>query len=142
MKRYSSALTLALSLLLSSHGHTQGKQPPASAEATAGKPSSSLFIRREDLRPVYFASGQWQLNSGTMQMLKENIDVLKNNMPAHILIAGYSDGLGTAEQNLAMGQRRAAALRDFYVSMGIPRSRISTVSYGQEEPLCFEETEE
>lgn len=117
-------------------------QSPKTVTTPAALLSDGLFIKTDELRPVYFASGGWELNTGTMQMLKENVDALKKNMPRHILIAGYSDGQGSPEQNLSMGQRRASALRDFYVSMGIPRSRISTMTYGQEEPVCFENTEE
>ncbi len=140
-------LLLSLAALLSAGCSSNEVKPDAARVPASKTPTSSatiegLFAKSENLRPVYFPSGGWELNTGTMQMLKENVDWLKKNMPLHILVAGYSDGQGTPEQNLSMGQRRASALRDFYVSMGIPRSRMSTVTYGQEEPVCFEATEE
>jgi peptidoglycan-associated lipoprotein len=115
---------------------------PETAEIKTVDPSKGLFVKNENLKPIYFESGQSQLDPKLKEMVKPNVDWLKENLPLQIQVAGYSDGRGTPEQNLATGQRRAAALRDFYVSMGIPRSRISTVSYGQEEPVCFDQTDE
>jgi len=119
-------------------------QVPPAAQVAQSNPvlPEGLFVKNENLEPAYFARGQYDLHEASMEKLKGNVDWLKKNMPLHIEVAGYSDGLGTPEQNLAVGQRRAAALRDFYVAMGIPRSRISTLTMGQEEPVCFAQTEE
>lgn len=104
--------------------------------------TTDLFIRNENLQTVYFENGKSEINPAAIAPLRANVDWLKKNLPLHIEVAGYSDGHGTPEQNLAMGQRRAASLRDYYVAMGIPRSRISTITLGQEEPVCMEQTEE
>jgi peptidoglycan-associated lipoprotein len=58
-----------------------------------------------------------------------------------MLIAGNADERGTREYNLALGARRAAAVRDFLVSQGVDPARISTVSYGKEQPVCRQSTE-
>ena len=116
--------------------------PPAAVQSASIAAQTDLFVKNENLQPVYFDSGKSQLDPSGMNALKTNVDWLKKNLPMQIEVAGYSDGRGTPEQNLAVGQRRAAALRDFYVSMGIPRSRISTVTLGQEEPVCYEQTDD
>jgi peptidoglycan-associated lipoprotein len=113
----------------------------AAPEHPADSPGD-LFVHDDHLETVFFESAKAEPDAKALQVMKGNVDWLKLNMPLHIEIAGYSDGLGTPEQNLRMGQRRAAALRDYYVTMGIPRSRISTITLGQEEPVCLEQTEE
>ena len=64
------------------------------------------------------------------------------NMPAKILIEGHCDDRGTNEYNLALGDRRAKSVRDYLVALGIASNRIETISYGEEEPLCTDQTEE
>jgi peptidoglycan-associated lipoprotein len=108
----------------------------------SGAAPGDLFAREDHLQTVSFEPAKSQLDPKAQEVLKGNVDWLKWNMPLHIQVAGFSDSAGSPDQNLAVGQRRAAAVRDYYVAMGIPRSRISTISYGQEEPLCFDQTEE
>jgi peptidoglycan-associated lipoprotein len=57
------------------------------------------------------------------------------------VIEGHADSRGTSEYNLALGERRAAAVRDYLVSLGVSADRVSTVSKGKEQPFCKEETE-
>jgi peptidoglycan-associated lipoprotein len=141
---------VALSLFAAAACGAQGNKPnaaatlPPSSETGSQLPAAhdGLFVRNDNLKIAYFESGQSLLSDKAKAELKSNVDWLKQNLPLQIVVAGYSDGRGTPEQNLAVGQRRAATLRDYYVAMGIPRSRISTTSLGQEEPVCFEPTEE
>jgi peptidoglycan-associated lipoprotein len=58
------------------------------------------------------------------------------------LIEGHCDNRGTTEYNLALGDRRANAAREYLVSLGVDASRIRTVSYGKERPFCTQDTEE
>src|SRR5262249_19791587 len=58
-----------------------------------------------------------------------------------IMIEGHCDSRGTNEYNLALGERRATATRDYLVSLGVPVARINIVSKGEEQPFCTEETE-
>lgn len=62
-------------------------------------------------------------------------DYLKKNSRAKILIEGHCDERGTAEYNLALGERRAAAVMAYLVSLGVPKAALSTVSFGKERPL-------
>jgi peptidoglycan-associated lipoprotein len=67
---------------------------------------------------------------------------MTKNSSATISIEGHCDDRGTNEYNLALGDRRAKSVKDFLISVGVPSSRIETISYGEEKPLCTEQTEE
>jgi len=67
---------------------------------------------------------------------------LMKNTSATVSIEGNCDERGTSEYNLALGERRAKAVKDYLISLGVPSSRIETVSYGTEKPICTEHNEE
>jgi peptidoglycan-associated lipoprotein len=67
---------------------------------------------------------------------------LTKNSSATLSVEGHCDDRGTNEYNLALGDRRAKAVKDFLISLGVPSSRIETISYGEEKPLCTEQSEE
>ena len=67
---------------------------------------------------------------------------MMKNSSATISIEGHCDERGTNEYNLALGDRRAKSVKDFLVSLGVPSSRMETISYGEEKPLCTEQSEE
>jgi peptidoglycan-associated lipoprotein len=58
-----------------------------------------------------------------------------------VTIEGHADSRGTSEYNLALGERRASAARDYLVTLGVPATRMNVVSMGEEQPFCTEETE-
>ena len=70
-----------------------------------------------------------------------NADYLKRWTSVRITVEGHADTRGTSEYNLALGERRAAAVKDYIVSLGVPADRITTVSKGKEQPVCTEENE-
>jgi peptidoglycan-associated lipoprotein len=74
--------------------------------------------------------------------LKSLSSYMINNTEIRLSIEGHCDERGTNEYNLALGDRRDKAVRDYIVSLGIPSLRIDTLSYGEEKPLCTEQTEE
>jgi len=67
---------------------------------------------------------------------------MTKNSSATLSIEGHCDDRGTNEYNLALGDRRAKAVKDFLISLGVPSSRIETISYGEEKQICTEQTEE
>jgi peptidoglycan-associated lipoprotein len=67
---------------------------------------------------------------------------LKENADTFVLIEGNADERGTAEYNLALGDRRAKSALDYLEANGIPKDRMSTVSYGKERPACTDATEQ
>ena len=89
---------------------------------------------------VYFAYDSSDLDSAATEATRANADLLRKES-GKVEIEGHCDDRGTAEYNLALGARRAKAVRDGLVALGIKSSRLSTVSYGEELPVCHEATE-
>ena len=86
---------------------------------------------------VYFEFDKFNLNSKSLQTLKSTVSAMRNNESIRITIAGHADERGTREYNLALGQRRADAVKDYLVLSGIDKNRISTKSFGEERPMSF-----
>jgi peptidoglycan-associated lipoprotein len=92
-------------------------------------------------QPVFFAYDSIEIDPAGQQALNSNFSILKKYPKWVITIEGHADERGTAEYNLALGTRRAAAARDYLVSLGIPGDRLRTVSYGKEFPFDPTHTE-
>jgi peptidoglycan-associated lipoprotein len=100
-----------------------------------GSRSLDDINRDSPLKPVFFGLDQNDLDAVGQQQLQSNADVLKKYPSWQITIEGHCDERGTAEYNLALGERRAVAARTYLVSLGISADRIKTVSYGKEFPF-------
>lgn len=87
------------------------------------------------LRPVFFLLDSDELSDDAKKALAGNAEVMKTYPNWVVTIEGHSDERGTAEYNLALGDRRALAARTYMVSLGIPAQRLRTVSYGKEFPF-------
>ncbi|MFB3853622.1 MAG: peptidoglycan-associated lipoprotein Pal [Vicinamibacterales bacterium] len=94
------------------------------------------------LQPVFFAYDSAELDDQDRAVLDGNAAVLQKYPTWVITIEGHCDERGTAEYNLALGERRAVAARAYLVSLGIPADRLRTVSYGKEFPFDPRQTEE
>jgi peptidoglycan-associated lipoprotein len=104
-------------------------------------PSPKEFVESAALRDVYFDFDRYDVRTGDKGTLDENAKWLKTNQGALLLIEGHADERGTNEYNLALGERRAKATRDYLVSIGIDAGRITVISYGEERPTCTEKAE-
>jgi peptidoglycan-associated lipoprotein len=93
------------------------------------------------LKDVFFAFDRSDLSTDARSVLKANSDWLKKNPSAQVQIEGHCDERGTVEYNLALGSKRAQASRDYLESLGVPASRLSMISYGEEIPACKENSE-
>lgn len=91
---------------------------------------------------VYFDFDSAVLRRQARDILKKNSDVLSSHGKWSVLVEGHCDERGSVAYNLALGQRRAQAVREYYETLGVPGSRIATISYGKEKPLCEEHTED
>jgi peptidoglycan-associated lipoprotein len=91
--------------------------------------------RESPLRPLFFLLDSNEVSTEGQQVLQANAAVLKKYPNMQVTIEGHCDERGTAEYNLALGERRALAARNYLVSLGIPGDRIKTVSYGKEFPF-------
>lgn len=88
----------------------------------------------QGLQTVYFDYDKYTIRSDARGSLKANASWLKSNPGATIQVEGHCDERGTIEYNLALGERRANAAKNYLVRMGIDSSRLSTISYGEERP--------
>ncbi len=91
--------------------------------------------RNSPLKPVFFELDSDEIGPPARSVLEENAVILKRYATWAVTIEGHCDERGTAEYNLALGERRALAARAFLLSAGIPADRLRTVSYGKEFPF-------
>jgi peptidoglycan-associated lipoprotein len=109
--------------------------PPMPAEDAIGSKSLDDLNRDSPLRPLFFELDSSDVSAEGQQVLQANAAVLKKYPGMQVTIEGHCDERGTAEYNLALGERRALSAKSYLVSLGIPADRIKTVSYGKEFPF-------
>jgi len=107
---------------------------PNAADTLSGTDIDTLN-RNSPFQPVFFGYDQDAIETAAQQTLNGNAELMKKYPAWVITIEGHSDERGTAEYNLALGERRAMAARNYLVSLGIPADRLRTVSYGKEFPF-------
>ena len=90
---------------------------------------------------VHFDFDRYSLRPEAVRTLDEAVAVLQKNPDVRVTIEGHTCNIGTAEYNLALGERRASAAKDYLVSLGVAADRITVVSKGKEEPVCTEEND-
>ena len=124
--------------------------PPAPAPATPAPPSEDEIFRNKTLdqlnaeKPLadpFFALDSTDLSNEARALLQKDVDWMKKWTTTKVMVEGHADSRGTNEYNLALGERRADAVRDYLVSLGVAENRITIVSKGEEQPFCSEETE-
>ena len=98
--------------------------------------------REHPLAEVYFDYDKSEIKDEARATLQRNADYLKRWPAAKITVEGHTDSRGTNEYNLALGDRRANAVKDYLVSRGIAADRLRTVSYGEERPKYDNSREE
>src|SRR5215472_4929774 len=123
--------------------------PPAATGATGGVTGGAGFApgSQQDLAAtagdrVFFAYDQSTISPEGQQILQRQSDWLKRYSQVRVTIEGHCDERGTREYNLALGERRAQAVKNVLVALGIPASRINTISYGKERPIVVGSNEE
>ena len=94
------------------------------------------------LKDVYFDFDRYDLRADARDTLKANAAWLKQNPSSSVEIEGHCDERGTSEYNLALGAKRAQTAKDYLVNLGVPQQRLSTISFGEELPVCSEPNEE
>jgi peptidoglycan-associated lipoprotein len=94
-----------------------------------------------ELSRIHFDFDKYDVRPGDAKILEKNAGTLKAYPEARIRIEGHCDERGTNEYNLALGEKRATAARDYLVRLGINKERISFISYGEERPLFPEHNE-
>jgi peptidoglycan-associated lipoprotein len=107
---------------------------PLTEDAIGGRSLDDLN-RDSPLRPAFFPLDSSDLDNDARAAVTANAEILKKYPTWRITVEGHCDERGTAEYNLALGERRAIAVRTYLVSLGIPSDRLRTVSYGREFPF-------
>ncbi len=100
------------------------------------------FQSAEGLQSITFDYDSASLSDEALGTLKANASFLKEHPGLEILAAGFCDERGTVEYNLALGQKRAKEVREYYIRLGLPGTAVATISYGKEDPICTQPTEE
>ena len=130
-----------------------GKKPVASTPPPASAPPppppvavehnatlEEMFLK--EMRDAYFDLDKADIRSDARTALAKSADFLRGYPQVKVVVEGHCDERGSTEYNLALGDRRAAAVKQYLVGLGIGADRISTVSYGKEKPACMESNEE
>jgi peptidoglycan-associated lipoprotein len=124
--------------------------PAAPAPATPAPPSEDEIFRNKTLdqlnaeKPLadaFFGYDSTDLTAEARGLLQKDVEWMKKWTTTKVMVEGHADSRGTNEYNLALGERRADAVRDYLVSLGVAENRITIVSKGEEQPFCSEETE-
>lgn len=116
--------------------------PPPPPPSPVIEPDEELVTRSlqelnqdSPLQPVFFAYDSAEIDAASRRVLDQNAEVLRRNSNWIVTIEGHCDERGTAEYNLALGERRAVAARQYLVEIGLAADRLRTVSYGKEFPF-------
>jgi len=113
----------------------QGKELEKSLVAKKERGIEGEVFESTLLKDIHFGYDKYEIRQEDEEILKENAAFLRKNPKMKIQIEGHCDERGTAEYNLALGERRANHTKKYLVSLGISPDRISTISYGEEKPL-------
>jgi peptidoglycan-associated lipoprotein len=101
--------------------------------------SGNIF--EQNVKDVLFEYDKADIRPDMVSTLQGNAAWLKANPNVRFRVEGHCDERGSEEYNLGLGDRRANAVKEYLLSQGVPANRINTVSYGEEKPVCREETE-
>jgi len=153
MKQYSAlvivaAFSTALALAGCSTPKPAAEAPPPAATREAPVATSSIVPgSAEDLRvnvgdTVHFGFDQYNIEDNDKSTLQRQATWLQKYPAVRVTIEGDCDERGTREYNLALGARRANAVKEYLISLGVSASRVETISYGKEHPMCTQSTED
>jgi peptidoglycan-associated lipoprotein len=138
------ALFLPLALAGACTSDQAAKKPTTTAAVTApapkqeapkaSTPTSTVAIANAPDKPLYFDFDSESLRPESQEMLKQLADYLKKNPAAQVTISGHADDTGTSEYNMALGDKRARAAREYLEALGIEPQRVQSISFGEEKP--------
>ena len=125
----------------SGSGSTSSSSDVSSEEGTITETTGSGIVSgsQEDLivnvgDRVFFGYDSSDLDSDALELLQDQVAWLKQNSDVSVTIEGHCDERGTREYNLALGEKRAQAVKNYLIGLGINPDRVSTISYGKERP--------
>lgn len=110
-------------------------------ESAAADQAAAAAAQVATLERIHFGFDRFDLSAEAQAILANNATWIKANPAAKVQIEGHCDERGSDEYNLALGERRALAAKNYLVSLGVPADRLSVISYGEERPLDPARTE-
>ena len=113
----------------------------ATAAAATSEPTLDELFGK-NVRDAYFDFNKADVRSDARDALGKTADFLRNYPQIRVTIEGHCDERGSTEYNLALGDRRASAVKQYLISLGISADRLNTVSFGKEKPFCMQSTED
>ncbi|HZV89615.1 MAG TPA: peptidoglycan-associated lipoprotein Pal [Candidatus Binatus sp.] len=113
--------------------------PPPPPQQQPAIDYDAIFLR--EVRDAYFDFNKADIRPDAREALAKTADLLRNYPQFKVTIEGHCDERGSTEYNLVLGDRRAAAVKSYLVSLGISADRMNTVSYGKEKPFCTDSNE-
>lgn len=125
---------------------SRNKMPSESITSLDKDPQDAAvpaYIRelQSKLQDIYFEYDKYTLSEEAKARTRGLADLLAKNSSLRVTIEGHCDERGTNEYNLALGDRRAKAAKEYLVALGILASRVDVISYGEEKPACTESSE-
>ena len=133
-KNLKNLLLVIFTTLLLSACSTAKKTGSSGDDAYTGKETVKYLASGVPDR-VFFATNKSSLTTASRATLRKQATYLRKNKKLNVTIEGHADERGTREYNLALGERRANAARDYLMTYGISGKRISVISYGKEKPV-------
>ena len=141
-KKFVLTIALGLPFTFSACSKKEVKQDGDASASSAMVPTDlGTGAPIPELPAVYFEYDSFALTGSSKSALSAHADWLKANSGRLVQIEGHTDERGTTEYNLALGERRAGAVRDFLVSKGVSAGQLTTISYGEERPAQQGENE-
>ena len=120
----------------------------AKAESSEAAARQLERIREEEMatlasgiQDIFFEFDSWTITPDGKQVLEKNAELLETKSFTKLLIEGHCDQRGTQAYNIILGKKRAGAIRDYLVGLGVEPSRLAMISYGQDKPFCSDPTE-
>ncbi|OGC78834.1 MAG: peptidoglycan-associated lipoprotein, partial [candidate division Zixibacteria bacterium RBG_16_40_9] len=114
---------------------TKTQETPEPIKEEPVMTESEDLTGKVDLKRIHFEFDKYRLTDEAKEILAENARFLRNNSKVRITIEGHCDERGTVEYNLALGERRAQAAKNYLMELGVPENRIQIISYGKERPM-------
>lgn len=150
---------LALSLTWGCKKKSTGPETPPPAPATPQSPTTDWTPEKRDdglkvettadyfnkqgvLKRINYEVNKWEILPEAREILKKNAEWVLNHSEFTLIVEGHCDERNTEAFNLALGERRANAAKEYLIGLGIPASKIQTVSYGENKPACSDHNED
>lgn len=113
-------------------------EPAPAPEPVAPEPAP---VAPKKLESVYFDFDRYSIRTDAVEALRNNAEIIKAN-GGRVIIEGHCDERGTSEYNMALGESRARAVKDYLTTLGVDPASLRIISYGDEKPFCRDHTEQ